>query len=61
MNRKKRLLYPGAAELEAALKAARETRHLRRDTEPDFIGGKPNYSKFNGRPAEQVLVWLNID
>ena len=29
--------------------------------EPDFICGKPNYDKYPGVDAEQVLVWLNID
>lgn len=31
------------------------------DEEPDFIGGAPNYDKFEGWTPEQVLVWLNID
>ena len=29
--------------------------------EPDFLGGSPNYDKYPGVEAEQVLVWLNID
>ena len=29
--------------------------------EPDFIGGAPNYDKYEGWDAERVLAWLNID
>ena len=31
------------------------------EEEPDFIGGAPNYDKFEGWTTEEVLVWLNID
>ena len=33
------------------------------DEEPDFIGGKPNFDKFEkeGFTTEETLVWLNID
>ena len=31
------------------------------DEEPDFICGAPNYDKFEGWTAEEVLAWLNID
>lgn len=31
------------------------------DDAPDFIAGAPNYEKFGGWSAEEVLVWLNID
>lgn len=35
------------------------------DDEPDFIPGSgtvcPNYEKYKGWTAEEVLVWLNID
>lgn len=32
-----------------------------KDEEPDFIAGAPNYDKFTGWTAEEVLVFLNID
>lgn len=35
------------------------------EQEPDFIPGTssicPNYEKFKGWTAEEVLIWLNID
>ncbi len=31
------------------------------EEEPDFIGGKPNYDKFDKWGVEETLVWLNID
>ena len=31
------------------------------EEEPDFVGGAPNYDKFEGWSPEEVLVWLNID
>ena len=46
--------YPGIDEAE-------RERIYAEDEEPDFIGGAPNYDKFEGWTAEEVLVWLNID
>ena len=48
--------YPGIDEAECA----RALLHVE-DKEPDFIGGAPNYDKFEGWTPEEVLVWLNID
>ena len=31
------------------------------DEEPDFIGGAPNWDKFEAWDVDEVLVWLNID
>lgn len=50
----KKPAYPGIDEAE------RERLQVE-DEEPDFIGGAPNYDKFEGWTAEEVLVWLNID
>ena len=49
--------YPGIDEAELE----RSKQHLIEDEEPDFIAGKPNYDKFEGWTAEEVLIWLNID
>lgn len=56
MSRKKSFEYPGCREAERE----RKRRSIRAE-EPDFIGNAPNYDKFEGWTAEQVLVWLNID
>ena len=50
----KKQLYPYAEEL-------RKQAPITVEAEPDFIGGKPNYDKFVGWSAEEVLAWLNID
>jgi len=55
---KRRKLYPGEEEAEKQKKIALPSED---DEQPDFIGGAPNYDKFNGWTAEEVLVWLNID
>ncbi len=55
--RRRRKLYPGTNETNK-IKATAKKRH---DEQPDFIGGAPNYDKFEGWDAERVLVWLNID
>lgn len=49
-------LYPG-------VKEAEEQRGLciPPAEPPDLVGGKPNYDKFKGWTAEDVLSWLNID
>lgn len=48
--------YPGEKEAEAE-----RAKHPAEDEEPDFIDGAPNYDKFEGWTAEEVLTWLNID
>lgn len=48
--------YPGEKEAEAE-----RAKQPAEDEEPDFIGGAPNYDKFEGWTAEEVLAWLNID
>jgi len=49
--------YPGIEEAEQQRIASSAIA----DDEPDFIGGAPNYDKFTGWTAEEVLVFLNID
>ena len=51
---KKKSLYPGVEEAE-------RQRDIRPEEEPDFIGGAPNYDKFENWEVERVLAWLNID
>lgn len=53
---RRRKLYPGTYEAEKAKRKA-----VRKEDEPDFIGGAPNYDKFTGWSPEKVLAWLNID
>lgn len=48
--------YPGIEEAEHERIAHRDT-----SDEPDFIAGAPNYAKFEGWTADEVLAWLNID
>lgn len=57
-NKKRKPAYPGTAEAEK-----QRSKKTVRDEEPDFIGGKPNYEKFEkwGWSTEKILVWLNID
>ena len=50
----KKKLYPGIEEAE-------KQRDTMPEEEPDFIGGAPNYDKFEGWEVESVLAWLNID
>lgn len=50
-------LYPGVREVEEE----KNRRAKERDHQPDFIGGAPNYDKFEGWTPEEVLSWLNID
>lgn len=62
MKKKTACLYPGIKEVETIKsKAFKSNMHC--DPQPDFIGGKPNYSKFHahGRNTEKTLAWLNID
>lgn len=49
--------YPGIDEAEKQ----RKVKAPIVEDEPDFIGNAPNYDKFKGWTAEEVLVWLNID
>lgn len=49
--------YPGCREAEEQ----RRSKPAPEDEEPDFIAGAPNYEKFGGWSAEEVLAWLNID
>lgn len=49
--------YPGTKEVEQQ----RVSSSSIKDEEPDFIAGAPNYDKFAGWTAEEVLVFLNID
>lgn len=57
-NKKRKPAYPGTAEAEK-----QRSKTVVRDEEPDFIGDKPNYEKFEKRgwSTEKTLVWLNID
>jgi len=57
MFEKCRNCYPGVEEAELERCRSEQCE----DEEPDFIGGAPNYDKFEGWTPEQVLVWLNID
>lgn len=53
----KKQLYPGVDEAERE-----RTKAMKEESEePDFIGGKPNYDKFQKWSTEKVLSWLNID
>ena len=63
--KKKSALYPGAQAVEREKDKAR-LMPFSNDysaSDPDFIGGKPNYSKFDALhiPPEKVLAYLNID
>lgn len=49
--------YPGTKEAEEQ----RKVKQPITDDEPDFIGNAPNYDKFKGWTAEEVLVWFNMD
>lgn len=55
----KRSGYPGIKEAEEERK--RSCKRNQPEEEPDFIGGAPNYDKFEGWSVEEVLCWLNID
>ena len=61
MAKKKTQLYPCIAEADKLAREAIAAKRIELDEQPDFIGGKPNYNKFNSWPPEKVLVWLNID
>ena len=54
-------LYPGVQDVEAEKNRRAEARAKEKDHQPDFIGGAPNYDKFEGWTPEEVLSWLNID
>ena len=53
---RKKQLYPCVKEAEEQRKT-----FIPPAEPPDFVGGAPNYDKFKGWSAEEVLVWLNID
>ena len=57
----KKSLYPGVNAAEKEKEKARLKKYA--PQEPDFIGGAPNYKKFEkaGFTPEKVLVFLNID
>lgn len=55
----RRMKYPGIQEAEQ--ERIRSSKLNKPEDLPDFVGGAPNYDKYRGIPAEQVLVWLNID
>ena len=55
---RKKLLYPGLAEVEKERSKSTVRASLE---EPDWVGGAPNYDKFSKWSVEEVLVWLNID
>lgn len=56
-RRNSRNIYPGSIEAErqrsATTAAVKE--------EADWLGFAPNYAKFEGWTADEVLVWFNID
>jgi hypothetical protein len=54
---KKRLLYPYADDHDRIY----DRKLYATDEEPDFIGGAPNWDKFEAWDIDEVLVWLNID
>lgn len=58
---RKKQLYPGVQDVEAEKDRSAEARYSQKDHQPDFIGGAPNYVKFEGWTPEEVLSWLNID
>ena len=58
-KQKQKELYPGVREAEA--QKTLSALPIYEEEEPDFIGNAPNYDKFKGWTAEEVLVWLNID
>ena len=58
---RKTQLYPGVQDVEAEKNRRAEARVKGKDHQPDFIGGAPNYDKFDGWSPEEVLAWLNID
>jgi len=49
--------YPGLYEAEQEHKSS----CIRKDEEPDWIAGAPNYDKYPGFTAEEILVMFNID
>lgn len=54
--------YPGEKEVENDRRESeRRSKQNKAYEEPDFIAGAPNYDKFEGWTAEEVLVFLNID
>ena len=63
--KKKNALYPGAQAVEREKDKARLMPFSKdySTSDSDFIGGKPNYSKFEkrGYTVEKTLVFLNID
>lgn len=60
----KKELYPFAEEVKQGKYSGTHGKYGA-DDEPDMIkeacGYTPNYDKFDGWSAEDVLVWLNID
>lgn len=56
----RRLRYPGVSEAERE-RSTWKKKAAYEDTEPDFIGGAPNYEKWPDMTPEEVLVMLNID
>ena len=61
MSVRKKQLYPGVQDVEAEKNRRAEARYSKKDHQPDFIRGTPNYDKFEGWTPEEVLSWLNID
>lgn len=54
-------LYPGVREVEEGKNRRAKQMAEQKRSQPDFIGGAPNYDKFEGWTPEKVLTWLNID
>lgn len=61
--KRKNALYPGTVQAEKEKSASALRNKYAPENAPDFIGGKPNYSKFDAlhMPPEKVLAYLNID
>lgn len=56
---KRKKTYPATKEAEKQ-RSAQEHKQYEAE-EPDMIDNAPNYDKFTGWTAEEVLVFLNID
>ena len=54
---RKKDIYPNAEDV----RKGKYTRAVVADEEPDFIGGAPNWDKFEAWDIDEILVWLNID
>lgn len=61
MTVRNKTLYPGVLEVEEGKNRRAKQMAEEKERQSDFIGGAPNYDKFEGWTPEEVLSWLNID